>query len=47
MALNSLTPLKPDLSLKRSVNPRLPGLGRWHSAHFHRPGQGVLPLSPA
>ena len=24
-----------------------PGPGRWYAVHFHRPGLGVLPLSPA
>ena len=34
-------------SLKRSANGRPPGPSRWYGAHFHRPGPGVLPLSPA
>ena len=37
----------PNPSLKRSANGRPPAPGRWYSAHFHRPGAGVLPLSPA
>jgi hypothetical protein len=37
----------PNPSLKRSANGRPPGPGRWYSVHFHRPGPGVLPLSPA
>ena len=34
-------------SLKQSANGRPPGPGRWSSVHFHRPGPGVLPSSPA
>ena len=34
-------------SLKRSDNGRPPAPGRWYAVHFHRPGAGVLPLSPA
>ena len=34
-------------SLKRSANGRPPAPGRWYAVHFHRPGAGVLPLSPA
>jgi hypothetical protein len=37
----------PNPSLKRSANGRPPGPGRWYSVHFHRPGPGVRPLSPA
>ena len=37
----------PNPSLKRSANGRPPGPGRWHTVHFHRPGPGVLPSSPA
>ena len=37
----------PNPSLKRSANGRPPGPGRWYAVHFHRPGPGVLPLSPA
>ena len=37
----------PNPSLKRSANGRPPGPGRWYSVHFHRPGPGVLPSSPA
>jgi hypothetical protein len=33
-------------SLKGSANGRPPGPGRWYSVHYHRPGPGVLPLSP-
>jgi hypothetical protein len=39
--------LMPNPSLKRSANGRPPGPGRWYSVHFHRPGPGGLPLSPA
>ena len=34
-------------SLKRSANGRPPAPGRWYAVHFHRPGAGVLSLSPA
>ena len=34
-------------SLKRSANGRPPAPGRWYAVHFHRPGAGVLPSSPA
>ena len=37
----------PNPSLKRSANGRPPAPGRWYAVHFHRPGAGVLPLSPA
>ncbi len=37
----------PNPSLKRSANGRPPGPGLWHTVHFHSPGPGVLPLSPA
>jgi hypothetical protein len=37
----------PNPSVKRSANGRPPGPGRWYPVHFHRPGPGVLPLSPA
>ena len=37
----------PNPSLKRSANGRAPAPGRWYAVHFHRPGAGVLPLSPA
>ena len=37
----------PNPSLKRSANGRPPGPVRWYSVHFHRPGPGVLPSSPA
>ena len=36
----------PNPSLKRSANGRPPAPGRWYAVHFHRPGAGVLPLSP-
>ena len=38
---------RPNTSLKRSANGRPPAPGRWYAVHFHRPGAGVLPLSPA
>jgi hypothetical protein len=38
---------RPNPSLKLSTNGRPPGPGRWYAVHFHRPGPGVLPLSPA
>jgi hypothetical protein len=34
-------------SLKRSANGRPPGPGWWYAVHFHQPGPGVLPSSPA
>jgi hypothetical protein len=37
----------PNPSLNRSANGRPPGPVRWYAVHFHRPGPGVLPLSPA
>ena len=37
----------PNPSLKRSANGRPPGPGRWYAVHFHQPGPGVLPSSPA
>jgi hypothetical protein len=37
----------PNPSLNRSTNGRPPGPGRWYAVHFHRPGPGVLPSSPA
>ena len=40
-------PMTPNPSLKRSANGRPPGPGRWHTVHFHRPGPGALPSSPA
>ena len=39
--------LMPNPSLKRSANGRPPGPGWWYGVHFHQPGPGVLPLSPA
>jgi hypothetical protein len=38
---------RPNPSLKRSANGRPPSPGRWYAVHFHRPGLGVLPSSPA
>jgi len=40
-------PALPNPSLKRSANGRPPGPGRRYAVHFHRPGPGVLPSSPA
>ena len=37
----------PNPSFKRSANGRPPAPGRWYAVHFHRPGAGVLPPSPA
>ncbi len=37
----------PNPSLKRSANGRTPSPGRWYGVHFHQPGLGVLPSSPA
>ena len=37
----------PNTSLEARPNGRPPGPGRWYGVHFHRPGPGVLPLSPA
>jgi hypothetical protein len=42
-----IPPARPNPSLKRSANGRPPGPGRWYAVHFHRPGPGVLPSSPA
>ena len=39
--------VRPNPSLKRSTNGRQPGPGRWNAVHFHRPGPGGLPSSPA
>ena len=39
--------VRPNTSFKRSANGRPPGPGRWYAVHFHRPGPGVLPSSPA
>ncbi len=39
--------VRPNPSLKRSANGRPPGPGRWYAVHFHRPGPGGLPSSPA
>jgi hypothetical protein len=39
--------LRPNPSLKRSANGRAPGPGWWYAVHFHQPGPGALPLSPA
>ena len=38
--------VRPNPSFKRSANGRPPAPGRWYAVHFHRPGTGVLPLSP-
>ena len=43
----SINTALPNPSLKRSANGRPPAPGRWGAVHFHRPGAGVLPLSPA
>ena len=43
----SINTALPNPSLKRSANGRPPAPGRWYAVHFHRPGAGVLPLSPA
>ena len=40
-------PAWPNPSFKRSANGRPPGPGWWYAVHFHQPGPGVLPLSPA
>ena len=37
----------PNHSLKRSANGRPPGPVWWYAVHFHQPGPGVLPSSPA
>ncbi len=39
--------VRPNPSLKRSANGRPPSPGWWYAVHFHQPGLGVLPLSPA
>jgi hypothetical protein len=39
--------LPPNPSVKRSANGRPPSPGRWYAVHFHRPGLGALPSSPA
>ena len=51
---HATSPAKPPVraarsnpSLKRSANGRPPAPGRWYAVHFHRPGAGVPPLSPA
>jgi hypothetical protein len=44
---HGLRAVMPNTSLKRSANGRPPGPGRWYAVHFHQPGPGVLPLSPA
>ena len=41
------SPVQPNPSLKRSANGRPPAPGRWYAVHFHRPGAGILPSSPA
>jgi len=45
--LRAPAPAWPNPSLKRSANGRPPAPGRWYAVHFHRPGAGVLPSSPA
>ena len=45
--LSSCSKPRPNPSLKRSANGRPPGPGWWYAVHFHQPGPGVLPLSPA
>ena len=45
--LRASAPAWPNPSLKRSANGRPPAPGRWYAVHFHRPGAGVLPSSPA
>ena len=47
MTTHPAPPVRPNPSLKRSANGRPPAPGRWYAVHFHRPGAGVLPLSPA
>ncbi|SCZ86788.1 hypothetical protein NSMM_80006 [Nitrosomonas mobilis] len=41
----SFNPSNP--SLKRSANGMPPAPGLWPTGHFHSPGAGVLPSSPA
>ena len=43
----SINTALPNPSLKRSANGRPPAPGRWYAVHFHRPGAGALPSSPA
>ena len=43
----SRSTLLPNPSLKRSANGRPPGPVWRYSVHFHQPGPGVLPSSPA
>ena len=45
--MNDVRRVTPNPSLKRSANGRPPGPGWWYAVHFHQPGPGVLPLSPA
>jgi hypothetical protein len=48
---NQIVPLhwkaRPNPSLKRSANGMPPRPGLWHIVHFHSPGLGVTPPSPA
>ena len=37
----------PNPSFEARPNGKPPGPGRWYAVHFHRPGPGVLPSSPA
>ena len=46
-ALGRLRQLRPNLSLKRSANGRLPGSVWRYAVHFRQPGPGVLPSSTA
>lgn len=39
--------VRPDAPLKRSASGTTPDAGRWYPVNLHRPGRGVLPLSPA
>ena len=41
------SPVRPNPSVNRSANGGPPAPGRWYAVHFHRPGAGVLPSSPA
>jgi hypothetical protein len=43
----SANTLRPNPSLKRSANGMPPRPGLWHIVHFHSPGLGVTPPSPA
>jgi hypothetical protein len=39
--------VQPNPSLKRSANGGPPAPGRWYRVHFHQPGAGGPPSSPA